>query len=63
MLVGKWSDAPAVALKLAELGVEVSAAALTDVLERCRRAGLARGRPLTDAELLEIAAAAAASEP
>ena len=63
VLVGKWSDAPAVALKLAQLGVEVSAAALSDILERCRRAGLARGRPLTDAELLEIAAPPAPSEP
>jgi isopropylmalate/homocitrate/citramalate synthase len=53
VLVGKWSDAPALALKMAELGITVSGQALTDLLERCRRAGLARKRPLTDAELLD----------
>jgi len=55
VLIGKWSDAVAVEKKLAELGLAASAEQLTLILNRCRQAGLARKRPITDAELVELA--------
>ena len=62
VFVGKWSDTAAVEKNLAELGLTASAEQLTHILNRCRQAGLARKRPLIDAELVAFALEHGASE-
>jgi homocitrate synthase NifV len=58
--VGKHAGRGAVRRRLAELGVELSAAAATDVATRVRRKARAAGRPLSDAELIGMARSAIA---
>lgn len=55
LVIGKWSDTGAVERKLAELGLSARPARVATLLEECQRLGLAKHRPLTDAEFLEVA--------
>jgi len=55
LVVGKWSDAGAVAQKLAEYGLRAAPARLQEILLASQRAGAARRRPLHDDEFLAIA--------
>lgn len=56
LVIGKWSDAGAVAKKLAEYGLTAAPGALDRILLASQRAGVARRRPLSDEEFLAIAA-------
>lgn len=62
VVVGKWSDAGAVAKKLADLGLTATAAQLERLLRLAQEAGVAAGRPLTDPEFLTLARLAGATE-
>jgi isopropylmalate/homocitrate/citramalate synthase len=55
LVIGKWSDRPAVTQKLAEYGLEADADTTGEILIRCQRHGAAKGRPLHDDEFLSIA--------
>jgi isopropylmalate/homocitrate/citramalate synthase len=55
LVIGKWSDAAAVAQKLAEYGLRAAPDRLEEILLAGQRAGAAHRRPLTDAEFLAIA--------
>ncbi len=61
LVIGKWSDLAAVERKLAEVGMSASADQMRAIYGRAVTAGLARGRPLSDAEFLEVAAAEGAA--
>lgn len=52
VVVGKWSDLGAVEKRLTDLGLTATAEQLDRLLRRCQQAGVAAGRPLTDAEFL-----------
>ena len=60
VVVGKWSDAGAVAKKLPELGLSASAEQIANILVECQRAGIAHHRPLRDHEIVTIALAGGA---
>jgi 2-isopropylmalate synthase len=60
VLIVKWSDAAAVEKKLADLGLSATGEQVQQLLHRAHQAGLARKRPLTDAEFLELALACGA---
>jgi 2-isopropylmalate synthase len=55
VLIGKWSDAAAVEKKLADLGLSAAGEQVQQLLHRAHQSGLARKRPLTDAEFLNLA--------
>ena len=55
LLIGKWSDAAAVEQKLADLGLGATSEQVQRLLHRAQQAGLARKRPLADAEFLSLA--------
>ncbi len=55
LVIGKWSDAGAVAKKLAEYGLGAGPENLDRILVACQQAGVARRRPLHDDEFLQIA--------
>jgi len=57
LMIGKWSDAGAVAKKLAEYGLAAEPDQLSRILVASQRAGVARHRPLRDDEFLAIAQA------
>ncbi len=65
VVVGKWSDTGAVAKKLNDFGLLVTALQLGQLLRLVQEQGLAQGRPLTDAEFLTLAhqAGAIADDP
>ena len=55
LVIGKWSDAAAVAQKLAEYGLRAAPERVEEILLAAQRAGAAHRRPLTDGEFLAIA--------
>jgi len=57
LVIGKWSDAGAVAKKLSEYGLAATPKNLERILVASQQAGVARRRPLRDDEFLEIARA------
>ena len=61
VVVGKWSDAGAVAKKLADFGLGASADQVAVILDACQRAGVARHRPLHDDEFVALAVAGGAT--
>jgi len=56
-VIGKWSDAGAVAKKLSEYGLAATPENLERILVASQQAGVAHRRPLRDDEFLEIARA------
>jgi isopropylmalate/homocitrate/citramalate synthase len=60
-VIGKWSDQASVERRLAELGMTATAEQLQAIFRRAVTTALARRRPLTDDELLELAAAEGAA--
>jgi isopropylmalate/homocitrate/citramalate synthase len=61
LVIGKWSDLAAVERKLAELGMGASSDQMQAIFRRAVTGALARRRPLTDAEFLDIASAEGAT--
>jgi len=57
LVIGKWSDAGAVAKKLSEYGLAATPENLERILVASQQAGVAHRRPLRDDEFLEIARA------
>lgn len=57
LVIGKWSDLAAVERKLAELGMGASTDQMQAIFRRAVTGALARRRPLTDVEFLDIASA------
>lgn len=55
LVIGKWSDKPAVTQKLVEYGLKTSPEKTERILIRSQRMGAAKGRPLHDDEFLAIA--------
>jgi 2-isopropylmalate synthase len=54
LVIGKWSDSGAVVQKLAEFGLSATPEQVDRILLRSQREGLARHRPLSDAEFLAV---------